>query len=105
MFCRNSSKVTLELYYLTKIIGILYLYFHYTSWCCQDSFTIPAICFGITLSSCLGQLPTLCIIWLFYPDLAINSIHHLFLKIYETFSLHSTSICSNDAARKRWVSI
>ena len=32
------------------------------------------------------------IIWLFCPDLAIDSIYYLFLIICETFSLHSTPI-------------
>src|SRR5215217_7908434 len=106
MFCRNSSKLTLELYYLIEMIGILYLYFHYMFLVLSGFFHYICHLVGITPSSL--PLPSfLCPVLFGFLSCPCNySIYHLFLLIYETFSLHSTPIfCSNDAARKRWFRI
>ena len=55
-------------------------------------FTISAIWFNIALSRCLGHLSYALYYLALFPDLAIDSLYHLFLIIYETFSLHSTPI-------------
>src|ERR687894_1719991 len=101
MFCRNYSKLTLKLYYLSIKGGILYLYFG----CGFDAgFCLSPIQSSLLFLSSLASFLFSVSFSFFCSSLTLSRALYFEYMLINTKHFHYMGvIATNDAARKRWI--